>query len=178
MEWKSDRTTWMIVLLDALLGVVIGSVSMATLSARQPNRVFDPGRYVDIATLSVFMFGAVFFLATLLLAPFLVRYLRGRLHVGRRSYYRDSVVAGIAFGIGASAAVGLFFPLSMALVPGVPDYTFQDRITLALLGPLLMVPGTLLTALMLFGLELIGFGIAFGLLNGWLVRRARFSAPL
>lgn len=167
-----DRRTLQISLLDGLVGVVIGSVSMATLNLRYPGRGLDDFELLAaVAGVSAFLFGGAFFLATATLAPFLIRWLRSRLDLPRRAYYRAALGGGIAFGIAASAAVGLFFPLTLALWPNVPDFQLAERVLLTLLGPLLLVPGSLLTALFLFGIELLVFGVAFGLFNGWLVRR-------
>ena len=167
-----DRGEIGIVVLDALLGVIIGSISMATGMVRMPHRTFDLQTYAGAAHFSMFFFGVPFFLATLLCAPFMVRYLRHRLHQPRRQFYRVASTAGVGFGVAASAAVGLFFPLMLALVPNGADQSLTDRVLLTLLGPLLLVPGALFTALIAFGIELLVFGILFGLLNAWLVRRA------
>jgi hypothetical protein len=169
---RMDSRITRIVLLDALLGIVIGSISILNSNLRFPgNRDWGFSDYASLTAASALFFGASFFLATLVLAPFLVKWLHARLDQPTRKYYLHAALAGIVFGAGASAAVGLFFPLTMAFVPNVPDSTLSDRVLLTLLGPLLFVPGTLLTALMMFALELIVFGVAFGLLNGWLVRR-------
>ena len=168
---RRDTRVIRIALLDAGIGVLIGTASFLSMNLRSPGGQLDLRQYAIFAQVSAMLFGVAFFLGTLIIAPFFVRWLRDRVRMPAGRYYRSAMIGGIVFGMAASAAVGLFFPLTLALVPGVPDYTLQDRVLLTLLGPVLFVPGGLLSAIMVFGIELLGFGVLFGLFNGWLIRR-------
>ena len=159
--------------LDALIGMLIGVVTVTLRMTFWPE-IEDRARYFALsAGLVIIMLAIPMFLATLMLAPLLIRYLKNRISEEKRRYYANAAAAGVFFGVAASGFAGLFFPAMLALLPSAPNdpFTLLERAGVALAGPLLFVPGFGLFAIIAFAIPLLITGMGFGLFNGYMVRK-------
>jgi len=160
--------------------VLIGALSLAWVSANSPvtRRAAErlPGfaseMFAAASGIYVVLFGIPMFVATAALAPALIAILRGWSSNSPARYYVKAALAGILFGIVASAGVGFLIGLTVPFLPPPHGETLTlGRRALLLVGaPPLLSLGVALTSLFLLP-QLVITGVAFGLWNAWAVRR-------
>jgi hypothetical protein len=162
-----------IILLDGILGTLIGAASLGLSSARSP--LVDWSRtemFLDAMAVMGLLLGIPMFIATVLLAPLLLRFLKRQQALPRGRYYFRSALAGIVFGLAASAGVGFVLGL---IVPFLPDMggvstTLPERLALlAGAPPFLGLAAGIIGMFYIY--EIVVAGTLFGVLNGWLLRR-------
>ena len=160
-----------IVILDGVLGIVIGATSLAWMSATSPV-THDRLLVFRGATTFWFLFlGIPMFIATVALAPVLLNVIRSFEPQPRSRYYLKSALAGVVFGVAVSALIGVIIGL---IIPFLPEATagtsLQDRALLLYGAPLLFGIGIGLFSLFMFK-QLLLSGTLFGVLNAWLLTR-------
>lgn len=158
-----------VLLLDGIVGVCIGAASIGSAAAASPLMSQKAAGFFSASGLSIAMLGVPMFLSTITLAPALFGYLRQQRHLGANAYFSRSATAGVWFGFAASAMTGFFSGLLLPLIPGI-DATLGQRLAIGFGAPGLLMMGFGLSSL-LFIVQILVFGVAFGLLNGWLLRR-------
>jgi len=160
-----------IVVIDGLLGAIIGGVSVgyetaASAMARDRLALFIVGTSVTAVVFAIPMF-----IATAALAPALLAVLRGWSHQPASRYYPMSALAGVVFGVVACAAVGFVTGLLVPFLPGPGAFALTERLMVLVGAPFLLAIGFFFTGF-LFWQQVLIAGVAFGLLNGWWLRRA------
>lgn len=159
-----------IVMIDGVLGAIIGVVSVgfetaAAAVVRDRLPLFLVGTGV-----TTIMFAIPMFIATVALAPALLAVLRRWSHQPASRYYLKSALAGIVFGLAACAGVGFVTGLTVPFMPG-PPVVLTERLMMLAGAPFLLAIGFFFTGFV-FWKQMLITGVAFGLFNGWWVRRA------
>jgi hypothetical protein len=172
-KWFGRREA-AIVALDGVLGVAIGAANVGSRAAAAPALEHELAGFLSAGGFSLVLFGVPMLAATLVLAPVLLWFLHTQRGRPYRGYYLRSALAGILFGFAASAGVGFFSGLLLPLLPSV-DATVAQRALMTIGAPGLLTLGFGLSSL-LFLPQILVTGTAFGLLNGWLMRRPRRAA--
>lgn len=178
-EWVLEKVRWArnqrtILVIDGLLGAMIGAVSVGYESGSSPLARFDPaGTFMVGSSVTVVMFAIPMFIATVALVPALLAILRGWTRQSASRYYLKSSLAGIAFGVVACAAVGFVFGLMVPFFPGPGG--LGERLMALLGAPFLLGIGFFFAGF-LFWKQVLIAGVAFGLFNGWWARRSQPSA--
>jgi hypothetical protein len=165
----------------ALLGAVIGPMGFwfRVPQSTKPGTVSFPGspeRWGKVAAgLTAPGAGQLFlliaFLATLAVAPFLIRYLERITPLPAKGFYPRAALAGVCLGIGASilTTVGLFMAALMAGSMNAPDPEF-GVFTLFIGGLFFAFLAGVSSVFLFFHIILVA-GALFGLLFGLLTRR-------
>ena len=189
----SRRARWLLALLGGALGAVIGPTGFwlrgieATERLRaRSGRAAELG-VVDINALAAgvgshpiqLVFMLLAFGATLVVMPFLIRWLERRVDEPVSRYYPGSVVSGIVSGTAATVLTATWIFLTILVVGFVnPQYaaTVQEPMTGAtvaglLAGAAVFAPAVGLVTPFLYVKWIVLFGVPFGLLFGLLVRR-------
>ncbi len=190
----SPRARWMLVLVGALLGALIGPTGfwLRGLEATEQLRERSgsaPGPPLPwsapftsvAASAPQVIFMTIAFLATGALMPLLIRWLERSADRPAPGFYPRAAVGGILLGFGATilTAMGIFLAL---LVVGIvnPDYAGTTgratapagamAVGAAVFAPIvgITVPFLFLKWIMLFG---VPFGLLFGAAIRWLDRR-------
>jgi hypothetical protein len=162
-----------IIILDGLMGAAIPLISLWSVARRSaPSHAIRFSELFRRLTDSSIPHGVASllgcgFVATVALTPLVLVLLRRRLH--KRFYFVEAALAGIAFGVVATAGLVTSLGLLGALAPD-PRRGLGDRLVLAVAAPIFGAVAGPVMALVGFPREIVVAGTAFGLLNGVLVR--------
>lgn len=160
-----------IVVIDGLLGVMIGALSVGYESgASAMARDYRLGTFLVGTSVTAFMFAIPMFIATAAMAPALLAILRGWSRQSASRYYLKSSLAGVVFGVVACAAVGFVAGLLIPFMPAPGPFDLAERLMVFVGAPFLLGIGFFFSGFIFWKQVLIA-GVAFGLLNGWWVRR-------
>src|SRR5262245_10860740 len=115
-------------LIDGFFGVLVGAFSLAWVSAHSPitRRAaeqlhgFASQMFAAASGIYAVLFGIPMFVATAALAPALIAVLLRWSSNAPARYYWKAALAGIVFGIAASAAVGFLIGLAVPFFPSPP----------------------------------------------------------
>ena len=168
---RVTRNRLLILVIDGLLGAMIGGVSLGSQSAMSPI-VHDHRleMFAGATAVMAALFGIPMFLATVALAPVLLAVLRRWSQKPASSYYLRSALAGVAFGAVACAAVGFVFGLITPFLPQPGGTTLTQRLMLLAGAPFFLALGCFFMSFV-FWQQVIVAGLGFGLFNGWWLRR-------
>ena len=160
-----------IILLDGLLGIVIGATSLAWVSATSQVARDKLLVFQGASAFWMLFLGIPMFIATVALAPVLLKVIGSMEPQPRTRYYLKSALAGIVFGVAVSALIGVILGFIVPFLPNPEGTTsLQDRALLLGGAPLFMGIGIGLFSLFMFK-QLVLTGTLFGMLNAWLLLR-------
>lgn len=166
-----------IVVIDGLLGAMIGGLSVGYESAASAMaRDYRLGTFLVGTSVTTVMFAIPMFIATAALAPALLAIQRGWSRQPASRYYLKSALAGVLFGLVACAAVGFVSGLFVAFLPAPGPVELTERLIVLAGAPFLLATGFFFIGFVFWKQVLIA-GVAFGLFNGWWVRRQLVANP-
>src|SRR5262245_34708398 len=167
---RRARDQLLLLVFDGVLGAMIGCASVGSLSAASVMARDRVPMYFIGTSVTAVMFAIPMFIATVALAPALLAALRVWSRQPAWHYYLKSALAGVVFGVVACAAVGFVFGLVVPFLPREGGVALTERLMALVGAPLYLAIGFFFSAF-LFWWQILIAGIMFGLLNGWWLRR-------
>src|SRR6185436_13731377 len=168
---RLTRNQRRILILDGVLGAMIGALSVGSMSASAALAPYRVGTFLVASSVTTVFFAIPMFVATVALAPALLAVLRRRWsHLPASSYYLRSALAGVVFGVVVCPIVGFVFGFLISLYPEPGGMALTERLTMMVGAPIYLATGFLFMGVVFWKQVLIA-GLGFGLLNGWWVRR-------